>query len=225
MPKYKSHDILNRHSSSKNTHSDIQNVGHIHPTDYNNAFTRNTEKILEITYDTLLRNCPSMASHMRYMDSNGKKTAIAIFEKQLCDTTSDFDVILQNHKRYSTLKLNAIIVQPTDDSSCGIVDPEIFMKSRTVTIHGTVVEWVDSMHVDSSGKVVPILYHVTSADRWGVIIKNLANIYPSTFSDYYMEFINKYPQTDIEVDSSDRIVYYMCIIGVCFFYAGLVLCV
>ena len=227
MPKYKSHDILNHHRSRENTHPEIQSIKPSHPDEYNTAIvTRNMEKILEITYEALLRNCPGIAGHMQYMESDGGKTGIVIFEKQIYSTTHGIDKILNSHtSRYSTSTLDAVILRPTDDAVCGLVDPEILMKSHTVIIHGTKFEWDDSIYTDSSGKVVPVLYHVTSADRWGVIIQNLAKIYPSTFSNYYRQFLDKYPQTDISVDCYDRATLIACITFVCFFYAVLVWCV
>jgi hypothetical protein len=225
---YKSHDIVNRHKSEKNTHPDIQDITDIAEVSHDvsrsdvllSVSRKNSAAILKITYDNLVDNFPSIESHMLYMmDVDGTKTAIAIFEKPIAKTGEGVPLLPKNTK-YAVL--NAVFISPTEDSVCGFVNPEISIKARKARIDISCacqsIEWSDCTHVNRQGQVVPTCHHITAANRWGVIINHLSDIYPSTFSGYYREFVRRYPQTDIEINESNFNTYIIFIFFVCFVY-------
>ena len=200
MTPYKGHDITNIHIATKNTHPTIQNIIKVPFNTWDDVMYRNCETILKITYDELLRNAPNIQFHMTYMKGN---TAIAIFENRLeerfDDTFSNFVDILCGRSIHSTKKLNALVIEPTERSICGELNPEIRIIARAVTVCGKTIEWNDATYVNKNGQVASLLHNITAANRWGIVIKNLADTYPKTFSKYFTEFKNQYPQTDIKI--------------------------
>jgi hypothetical protein len=219
--KYKGYDIVNYHTSTYNTNPEIKNILQEPYGRSSDLMCRNREVILKITYDNLIQHIPNIQYHMTCMKYDTFNSSILIFEKQFdkpfenpfenTNIDSNITNMLGRHTHSSVIKLNVIKIEPTDDSMCGELNPEICISARTVTIHGKHVEWANVTRINENNNIVPVLCDVTAANRWGVVLRSLAKLYPRKFSQYFSEFLHQYPQTDIEIIGSNYSTYILIV--------------
>lgn len=214
MMGYKGYDTINYHKSTNNTNPAIKNILQYPIGMSDDILRENCEIILKTTYYSLIHNVPNIQYHMTCMKDNVFNSGILIFEKPFetpfenpFESKNDkIDLNITNmltKSRGTFIKLNAIKIEPTDRSMCGELNPEIRIIARTVTIYDKHVEWINTTRTNENNQIVPVLCHVTAANRWGVVFQSLAELYPMQFSQSFKEFLRQYPQTDIEIIGSN----------------------